>query len=369
MNVWEDGLTLAPGAVGFSPAFRARLDALLHSLCYCPTTGQPSLYGFSKARDFAVLPPAAPIDSTSALLGCVDVVYTVLYHALGGQVQLAPREEAPGDNTARGFDRTETRQKIGNAMRTLFLSSTRNPDGTWSTPDFGLQFAEQKLCETTRQDLRKVQTRVFDTRAGTLTWDRATATRFWKRGKNVLWDKWESTTEGPLVFIDGRSSSPSQEINEALQLCCRRIEKICPHDAGMRTLLEIELDENGSSIECIRSLTFQASLLLILERLCERSMHRPDASSALCSFAGIDRAPDGFRDRAQLVFAPLSSAITQWARHSSLDPCRHAAVCRMIEEHSPGVVTMVEYDAVWRSLPTPAGLTSSRELVGGHGEG
>lgn len=80
-NVFEDGLSDAPGTIGLSATFRAQLDELLQTLCNSGA-GEPFL-GFSKSRNFFTLPPTVPLNSASRLFGHVDVLYCSVYHHIG----------------------------------------------------------------------------------------------------------------------------------------------------------------------------------------------------------------------------------------------------------------------------------------------
>ena len=99
-NVFEDGLTLAPGSVGMTAAFERKLDRLLHRLCYgrACSEGRP-FYGFGKTRDMSSLPPVVAIETAARLLGFVDVCYTCLYHGIGGNVEL--HDAVPPEDGAR----------------------------------------------------------------------------------------------------------------------------------------------------------------------------------------------------------------------------------------------------------------------------
>ena len=44
--------------------------------------------GFGSTRDFSALPRAEPLQSLRALMGTVDIVYTLIYHTLGGECRI-----------------------------------------------------------------------------------------------------------------------------------------------------------------------------------------------------------------------------------------------------------------------------------------
>jgi len=47
--------------------------------------------------------------------------------------------------------------------------------------------------------VREIRNDAFDERDGSLRWRLETVERFWKRGSNVLHQKWESPAEGTLL--------------------------------------------------------------------------------------------------------------------------------------------------------------------------
>ena len=105
MNVFEDGLNAAPGAVGFRAEFKTELDALLAALG--TDEGGEHFFGLGAARDFGTLPRAFPITSTDAFFAPLDVLYSCLYHTLGGEVQIGTAGAAPAADAA----------PIGNTLR------------------------------------------------------------------------------------------------------------------------------------------------------------------------------------------------------------------------------------------------------------
>ena len=255
-NVFEDGLTLAPGSIGFPSTFEERLDKLLLELCDGGT-----FLGISKTRDFTSLPSVVPIDSTSSLFGFLDVVYTALYHGMGGNVE---------------YQLNGTGVNIGNSARTLFLSST----------SFETELVKANVPEKAAHALRGVKDRVFDEGMGVLQWDAATVECFWKRGKNVLRDKWENKSEGPFVFIDHRvATTQDPAALEAMSRCCQRV-RTCEKTRALRSLMEVELEEDASvpRIRAVRTVTLRSGLLLLLQQLFEHSAHLPSAAVALHSF-------------------------------------------------------------------------------------
>jgi len=118
-NVFEDGLTNAPGNIGWSAAFATRIDDLIHALSLGENGRR--FYGFKPTRDFTVVPSVVVIDSGSRLFGYIDVAYASIYHSLGGEVLL----DGGGPS-------------LGNSLRTLYLKATRDEErgGRWETPEF-----------------------------------------------------------------------------------------------------------------------------------------------------------------------------------------------------------------------------------------
>ena len=103
-NVFEDGLADTPASVGFTDAFSNSFSKLLAVLSASTEDGEGSapstFYGFSKTRDFSELPDVTPIDSTASFFGFIDIVYTLIYHTLGGEAALTD-SELPLEYTAR----------------------------------------------------------------------------------------------------------------------------------------------------------------------------------------------------------------------------------------------------------------------------
>ena len=93
-NVFEDGLADTPASVGFSDDFSRRFSRLLSIVSDSGDGGGAlaTFYGFVKTRDFSELPEVTPIDSTSSFFGFIDIVYTLIYHTLGGEAALADEE-------------------------------------------------------------------------------------------------------------------------------------------------------------------------------------------------------------------------------------------------------------------------------------
>ena len=129
-NVFEDGLADTPASVGFSDDFSRRFSRLLSIVSDSGDGGGAlaTFYGFVKTRDFSELPEVTPIDSTSSFFGFIDIVYTLIYHTLGGEAALAD-EELPLAYKARKAvleDGGESAlgRPVGGTLRSLFLHSS-----------------------------------------------------------------------------------------------------------------------------------------------------------------------------------------------------------------------------------------------------
>ena len=140
---------------------------------------------------------------------------------------------------------------------------------------------------------------------GTLTWRAATVQRLWKRGKNLLWHKWEKPSEGPSVFVDRRAAAAAastegpEGVAEALARCCRRVDRIHdddddddhegPEGGEMRSLMEVLAEEDPGDpsgrlrIKAVRTTTMQTGLLP-----CLRS-----SSPTACARTGLRRRGRG----------------------------------------------------------------------------
>jgi len=151
-NVFEDGLNQAPRTIGFSSEFARKLDILLEVLAEDGAGGQ--YMGFKPVRDFALVPPAWPINSTSRFFGFIDVVYSAFYHDMGGELRRGSDENAP---------------HLRMSLRTLFLHSIVDENGTWDTPEFESELSKALTPFPAEQEwVRKVKSEVFDASQGAL---------------------------------------------------------------------------------------------------------------------------------------------------------------------------------------------------------
>lgn len=101
-------------------------------------------YGFSPGRDFTQLPRAVPLNTVSRFMGHLDVLYSSVYHHLGGEVVVGDATHPP-DSTA---------PTLGNILRSLFLwSDVDARTGRCTAPRFAAEL-ELTLGDK-RDDLRR----------------------------------------------------------------------------------------------------------------------------------------------------------------------------------------------------------------------
>lgn len=352
-NVFEDGLTDTPGAIGFSHDFEMRFAKVLASISQ--DEAGASYYGFAPARVFTQLPAVTAINTPSAFLGFINDVYNVVYHALGGELRFGTC--APGE----GPD-------LGNSLRSLFLKTAlpepslppcaANP---WVAQDFENELQRVVgALETTPESeawascVRGLAERSFDPAEGTLVWERATLQGMWKRQDNVFVDK-----IGPdvAIFLQAAQSPCEDEATQAaMDHFCTLREDSAEAKGSLAALLELQVDGDGA-LSRIRTLTLQSAMWHLLERLCVFSLGNDDAASALAEFSHFGTAEDlpaTPEARAALIFAPLQAEVRDWFEKASL-PNRHACVCAKLLEERAGIVTLIEYNAPWRRMPLPDG--------------
>ena len=221
MNVFEDGLTDAPAAIGLSPEFAGRLGMLLRAL---GDDGQGAAFlGFKPSRDMSMLPPLTPVNSAASLFGYIDVVYNILYHTLGGEARVVGADGAvppPGPD-------------LGNSLRTLFLCSTVDESGAWATPRF--EAALEKTVASVddaagaAEGIRSMRERTLDPAHGTLSWGRRTVEGIWKRTNNVWRDKWCRDLHAFLV------PPAAADTAQVLSRFCRSGEEVVPPGCACRS--------------------------------------------------------------------------------------------------------------------------------------
>ena len=337
MNVFEDGLTDAPGAIGLSPDFSTRFNTLLEALSD-DGAGRRFLC-LRKARDFTVLPSVAALTASAEFFGYLDLVYNVLYHPLGGEARLA-EPGAQGTPTPAGPD-------LANCLRTLFLCTTVDGGGRWSTPRFEAELDKAvgggAAQQASRARIEGIRERVFDADHGALGWDRSEVEVMWKRGTN-LYEKWSRDLRAFLA--------PGEDAEQlaALSHLCRHGE--APIDpAQMESFIYVQVDASGAP-QRVTSLTLHSAVRLLLLQLCQHSLQNDAAAHALCDFLGADAAPPTAELRSTLVASALMVEVEHWSENAAL-PARHGIVCETIAKSSPDVITAVEFDGQWRRLPLP----------------
>ena len=187
-NVFEDGLADTPAAITFDDAFQKRFAAFLETL------GGASFVSFESSRDFTKLPDAVPLTSAKNFFGAIDCVYNIIYHNLGGSVEL---DGMP----------------IGNVLRSLYLHSSQE-DGsqTWTCPSFETELSKAEMDGRAVAAVRSIRDHIYDPMFGTILWPRSVGQRLVKRGTVAL-HKWlglsskgEPLHRGLHLFI-----SPPQE--------------------------------------------------------------------------------------------------------------------------------------------------------------
>ena len=429
-NVFEDGLADTPACVGFSEAFSQRFSALLSVL---NDSGEgASFYGFKRERDFSELPDVVPINNTAAFLGYIDLVYTLVYHCLGGEARLT-EDELPLEYEARkavwtrsggGVEGSTAGVPIGGTLRSLFLQSSLahpaappSPSNPWKVDDFDEQLerlerlAAHPSAEKRAADLRAIRDSTFDPLSGTLSWTARVARRVWKR-ETLTYQKWmgitgagEPSTRGLRIFI-----APPSGISAAAAAALSRLCWVGPGGQAIRALVEVELSSVDGSLTRLRTPTFQSAVRWLLAELVAHARgnrtlrsavsafvgrptgeeaaahsHRPAADDEACTadeagdeagvgtaWAGGGAAACGSREDVMVgsmvedIFSALMDEMRAWSEVAALKH-RHATVCRHIAAVAPEVVTLVEFDDVWRAMPWQRIAGRSYALVHGRG--
>jgi len=355
-NVFEDGLTDSPASVGFTPAFDSRFSALLLELSRTETGDRFHVLG--SARDFSQLPPVIAITSTASFVASIDLLYNALYHVLGGEARF---EAYPHHH-------------LVNSLRTLFLHSTledtsRPPSSSnrWMTTAFEAELEKavgaapcSADAETLSRHIQRIRETAFDSARGSVTWDRKLLQVMWKRSDNILRDRIAKDFSVFIAAGTGMEPKTSAAMSRFLHV---RHEGKDAGDSDVLAIAEIDVDGHGELLR-IRSLTFQAAMWRLLERLCQYSSQNPAAEQAIRVFAGVNELPPTIEEKVALIFAPLLKEVQSWYKRASL-PVRHAQVCRTLEQEMPHIVTLVEYDAQWRRLAIP----TSRNYAAVRGSG
>ena len=361
-NVFEDGLSDTPGCISFDVKLTASFDALIKVLSDSRGTGTPDFHGFLPTRDFTTLPDAAPITSIRRFFDVIDVVYTLVYHVLGGDTRVGKPDSADEP----GF------VPLRNSLRTLFLHSTlARPadepaaDGSnqWSAPGFEreVQNATAPLPEqaaaAAAEKIRAIRDGAFEARDGTLSWDAGLARELWKKTTRAdrkwmgLSHKDEQLTRGLRVFV-----RPPEPLGTAAAAALSSFCRVGPLSASPAALIELELDAAGA-LRTLRTPTLQSGVRWLLLRMCEHAKANPAASAAVAAFAaanGGSPPPAGADPAAwvRCIFPPLLRAMESWNGAAAL-PRRHATLCRAVRAAEAQLLTLVEHDAQWRQLPPP----------------
>ena len=357
MNVFEDGLTDTPAAIGFSQEFGGKLAALLAVLSD-DGVGRKYL-GFKSARDLSVLPAVTPIDTPARFLGHLNQAYEIIYHPLGGEAFLDAG--GPGDERNTGKEPT-----LGNALRTLYFCAEQDEAGRWTTPEFETQLgkamagaSDAGAARAMEEGARALRADAFDATCGTLSWSRAASARIWKRENNVWRDKWLGATSGLPVFLRP-TDTPEQAT--ALAGFCRHGEESVESGGGMQSLLHVQLDADGAPLR-ITTLTLRSGVTFLLRQLCDFSLRNEAAATALCAFTGAAEAPGTAEARAAAVSELVMAEVAKWRAAASVE-CRATMVWRTLAQTSASVVMAEEFNAPWRYLPLPdPDVVSGRRFV------
>ena len=332
-NIFEDGLTDTPAAVGLSPQFTARATALLEAMSSADGDGNEPFVGFGKSRDFSLLPPVNQIRTPAALLAVLDVMYCLLYHPMGGEVTI--------DKTA---------PHLGNTLRTLFLHTSLQSDGNWHPYKFEPILQNIESSGQLSDTIRQIKTQVFEQQQGFLSWPRSLVQRLNKRTNNLWQDKWMKDLD---IFLN------DADAGFALTYFCT--QKLLSDKSPMSSLIEVLTDDQGVP-QMIKTMTLQKGILFLFECLSRHSISCPRAAEQIRLFVGADQLPDDAAGRAALIAPLLFEEIDSWVQVADLRN-RHSIVCETINKFAPEIVTVVEYDQQWRKLAV-AGARRYSSLCG-----
>ena len=374
-NVFEDGLADTPANLSFPPAFSRQFTQLLQVLSNDDGGGSGSFYGFKATRDPSRLPEAACISSTQSFFGFVDVLYCLVYHALGGEAMLSD-VELPVERTARSRLLEQSHSvPLGSALRTLFLHSTlddpHGPPGDnnrWSVPRFEPELAKAAAGAAGAADaVRAVKSAAFDAATGTLLWGAGVARRIVKRETLAL-NKWMGIDEFGAEVARGLRNyiAPGAALGAASAAALSRFCRLGPTCGPVAALVQVTLDESGR-LQALRTPTLQCAVRWLIAELCCHARANPAARQAVTAFCGCD-VPAEHDAWPAPVFARVLSEMQAWTAASAL-PQRHAQYCRVVAAVDPDVVTLAEFDAQWQALPAPTGRGRRYETVVGRGTG
>ncbi|CAK0893363.1 unnamed protein product [Prorocentrum cordatum] len=366
-NVCGSGLTETPASLGFHPEFEEDFSALLQVL-HRDKEGE-AFWGFSKARDYTQLPPIREI--RSLFFSFIDLVYSLLYHPLGGEVRLGT--SSPGDEP-----------DLANTLRCLFLRTTlmdnsKPPSSSnhWTVPQFEREMELLPATEDVRRQLRRMKENAFSP-SGSLTWERSDVDqKVWKRQDNI-WSKWSSSVEifkrqegvtekktddaltrfitfgyEEEAFTGGLKRSASRKLTNIRKGVSMVVSSmISARISQPRSLVSVVQDNKGDIIR-IQSLTLHSAMHWLLIAMCRHSIDNAAAELAIRSFAGVPAVPKDAEARAGIIFPRVLQAVELWLTEATLT-ARHAKFCRKVKDVMPQLITAVEYDGQWRLLPLPA---------------
>eukprot|EP00929_Paragymnodinium_shiwhaense_P077663 TRINITY_DN40019_c0_g1_i1.p1 TRINITY_DN40019_c0_g1~~TRINITY_DN40019_c0_g1_i1.p1 ORF type:complete len:636 (-),score=111.12 TRINITY_DN40019_c0_g1_i1:58-1965(-) len=359
-NVFEDGLAETPESLWFPLRFSEPTDKLLQAMG--KSIEGSELVGFKACRDITQLPPVRPLTTVHTLLGFIDLVYTYLYHALGGEVQFG--HTAPGEAPC-----------LKNCLRCLFVNShLADPDSLpskknlWQPPK---TFDEQvrglgdglpaRIAKATEQKLKNIVAACFDSKLGCLVWDRDILEGIFKREESVA-AKWQHNLKTAI-----RASQPGASEGDA-RVALSLLLKVLPpghvFSGPPSALIEVVVDADGNW-QKLRSLTLHAAVHWLLVKMCTQSLSSSSTRDAFAVLLKGSAVPTSAEERAGWLASQMYAHMKQWSHLCSLE-ARHAAFTRFCSVTSPDLMSLVEFDAEWRKYPLPS--ARPYKIVSGAGQ-
>merc|ERR1712194_740882 len=118
-------------------------------------------------------------------------------------------------------------------------------------------------------------------------------------------------------------------------------------------MMDLMVDKtNRKRVLKVRVLSFKASILFLLNKLCTHSLKNSKASEAMARFLGRSEAPADAATRARLIFTEIVAAMDWWIDKSSLSS-RYKQLCETFERHQPDIACLIEFDDQWNRYPLP----------------
>jgi len=336
-NVFEDGLADTPGNIGLKKSFDEKFSALLKVLA------GKTFVGFKKVRSYKTLPPIAAIDSTKALFGYIDVMYSAMYHTFGGEARLAVDAE-----------RSKNEPDLRNSIRTLFLQTSYDEiSQEWTAPAFEEEVAKATDNEAVIDIIHGFKAQAFSSQ-GYLTWAKdlmnGNVLKAWKRKDNIWNDKWLTDLNIFMTKFEALDTLPASEQTAVSTFV--KVTRGSPGPNPMTSMIEIFVNDEGD-VQHIRSMTFQSALWFLLVQMCKHAQNNPRADEAIKNFLRSKSIPEAPEKRAFEIFKVVLNALEDWYAISNIK-ARHAIVKDIIGTSNPDIATLVEYDQEWQKLSVPA---------------